>query len=778
MTGTYHPDMKYLFFTSFLLVAPAAIATNLIEGTSSQFSGPDELLLDPATSIIAVDINGSSGTLDVNGVTFQSDTAGPVSANGATVTTSATNAIDGWQTAPSYTGADATSATNLAAIMHDIRWSLAPSTIDVDVAGLTPGILYNVQLLFSENGSPTDRHWDIGIDGRLVVDDWTSRGPTEDPGPSSNMVGITYSGTFTPDADGVLNITMGREPFPGDANNTPFSGADNNPILQAVIVHFNAPPTAPEDIVLDPPEFPATALVGTTVGTLSSADPNGGFHTYTLVTGDGDTDNSKFLIDGDELQTNADFLASGGGSYSIRVRSTDETALSFEKAITITATSDSDNDDLPDNWELTYGTLADFTGLASGPGPGTGTGDFDGDGSSDADELANDTNPADTDSDDDGSNDGDEAANGTDPLDSDSDNDGLNDGDEATNGTNPLLGDTDGDTISDADEVTAGTNPLERDSDNDGADDNLDPEPNNPEVNSFTTVLVGEIIEFGGPDDLDLDPASSVIAVNSFGNIDLEVNGVTFLGDAPGAGTVTINGITVTTTATGQIANWATPANGGNVSPEFAGADQTSTDNLEVIMESIRWSLNPSPLTVDVSGLNPGTTYEVKLLTNEGGDRSRQWDIAVEGELVVDNYTSTGREVVDTWTPNNGFAYVGEFEAPGDGILNILMQPDIGGVGLRGADNNPILQAIIISEAGPGIPPTITNLDHDPATGQSTLTWNSLPGVQYTLEFSSNLEDPWVEIVDGIPSQGESTTFQDPFQQNNPKGFYRVRGTN
>jgi hypothetical protein len=41
----------------------------------------------------------------------------------------------------------------------------------------------------------------------------------------------------------------------------------------------------------------------------------------------------------------------------------------------------------------------------------------------------------------------------------------------------------------------------------------------------------GEIIIFHGPDDLHLDPASVIIAVDCYGDDDVEVNGVTFIAD-------------------------------------------------------------------------------------------------------------------------------------------------------------------------------------------------------------------------------------------------------
>jgi len=235
--------MKKTFYAilSAALFGTSAHGFTVITGSVSNFSGPDDLLLDPATNVVAVDSFGDNGSLVVNGVTFQSDIAGPVSGGGATVTTTASNTINSWQTAPAYTGADNTSTDNLELIMHDIRWSNAandgvnfPNQVNVDITGLTPGTNYNVQLLFSENGSVQDRRWDIGVDGVLAVDDYNTNG-------TSNTTASVYEGTFDPGADGTLNIVMGREPLPGDPNNTPFGGGDNNAILHAIIVHEAIP---------------------------------------------------------------------------------------------------------------------------------------------------------------------------------------------------------------------------------------------------------------------------------------------------------------------------------------------------------------------------------------------------------------------------------------------------------------------------------------------------------------------------------------------------------
>jgi len=757
------------FLVTFALInviaSASCYATTIISGGSIEFTSPDDLRLDPATVEIAMDVYGDADRV-VNGVTFQTDGqqdgVGTATSGAVTVTATAGNQINGWAAPPAFTGGTADSAANLAEIMSDIRWMNAPSPVTVDVTGLTPGDLYHIQLLFNEGGD-RGRQWDMGVDGVLVADNWTSEGAD---GVWADNNSFAYFGVFDPGADGTLNIVLQQ-----DIGGDPFDGLDGNPILQAVIVHRSAPPSPPDDIAIDPGEFTATVPTGTVVGTFTTSDPNGGSHTYVLAAGDGDTDNAKFQIVDDQLQTAFDFSALGGSTLSIRVRSTDDGGLFFEKIINVIANGDSDNDLLEDNWEMMFGTLADFTGLDNGPGPGAGTGDFDGDDSPDKDELAKGTDPTDVDSDDDGSDDGDESVAGTNPLDDDSDKDGLKDGDEVINMTDPLLPDSDGDTLLDGAEVTAGTDPNKKDTDEDGVDDNIDADPNDPNVISFTNVIVGEIIEFDGPDSLNLDPSTSVIAVNFSGDFDREVNGVTFLEDTSGGGTVTQDGVTVTTVATNQINDWA-------ATTQFTGADATSTENLEFIMQSIRWSpASDPPVTIDISGLIPGAQYEIQLLTNEGRDRLRTWDIAVEDELVVDNYTSSGMEILPTgaWTTANSFAYVGEFEAPADGTLNVVMQQQFGGIEARPFDNNPIIQGIIVHQAGPGTPFVITNIDYDLASKTSTLTWNSRPGAEYVVDFSVDLLEPWIEIEDSIQSQGDSTTFKDDNIHPETKGFYRVR---
>ncbi|MFM8572374.1 MAG: cadherin repeat domain-containing protein, partial [Pirellula sp.] len=96
------------------------------------------------------------------------------------------------------------------------------------------------------------------------------------------------------------------------------------------------PPLPPTDIDLDRTAIPENSPVGTLVGTLSSIDPNRfDTFTYSLVSGAGDTDNARFEIVGDQVFALETFDYETNQSFSIRVRSTDSTNLTYEESLII-----------------------------------------------------------------------------------------------------------------------------------------------------------------------------------------------------------------------------------------------------------------------------------------------------------------------------------------------------------------------------------------------------------------------------------------------------------
>ncbi|HET8816441.1 MAG TPA: FG-GAP-like repeat-containing protein, partial [Pseudidiomarina sp.] len=123
---------------------------------------------------------------------------------------------------------------------------------------------------------------------------------------------------------------------------------------------------APTDIALSNASVNQSGGANAVVGTLSSTDIDDANHTYTLVSGTGDTNNSAFNINGTTLRAN-DAGALANGSYSVRVRATDAGSLSFEKAFSVTVV-----DDIPTNFENGTPTISEITQTSFRV-----TGDFD-----------------------------------------------------------------------------------------------------------------------------------------------------------------------------------------------------------------------------------------------------------------------------------------------------------------------------------------------------------------------------------------------------------------
>ena len=79
---------------------------------------------------------------------------------------------------------------------------------------------------------------------------------------------------------------------------------------------------------------------GTAIGTFSSTDPDtSNTFAYSLVAGAGATDNASFTIVGTQLRSNAVLNFEAKPSLSIRVRTTDQSNLFFERTFTITVTN-------------------------------------------------------------------------------------------------------------------------------------------------------------------------------------------------------------------------------------------------------------------------------------------------------------------------------------------------------------------------------------------------------------------------------------------------------
>jgi hypothetical protein len=93
---------------------------------------------------------------------------------------------------------------------------------------------------------------------------------------------------------------------------------------------------------------------GTVVGHLSTTDPDDDTFVYSLVTGEGSSDNALFTIEGDALLTNASLDFEAKSSYSVRIRSLDAGGLWKDEVFTINAI---DANDAPASIELSASSI-------------------------------------------------------------------------------------------------------------------------------------------------------------------------------------------------------------------------------------------------------------------------------------------------------------------------------------------------------------------------------------------------------------------------------------
>lgn len=145
---------------------------------------------------------------------------------------------------------------------------------------------------------------------------------------------LTY--TLAPNATGSATITITLS----DQGGTADGGANVSTPPQSFVISAAAVPDTPYDIALSNNTLAENMPVGTLVGTLSSQDvdlPNDSF-SYSLVSGDGSTDNGSFLISGNQLLTTQSFNFEAKKTYTVRIRTTDSTNLSLDRIFVIQVT--------------------------------------------------------------------------------------------------------------------------------------------------------------------------------------------------------------------------------------------------------------------------------------------------------------------------------------------------------------------------------------------------------------------------------------------------------
>ncbi|BAZ48519.1 YD repeat protein [Nostoc sp. NIES-4103] len=108
----------------------------------------------------------------------------------------------------------------------------------------------------------------------------------------------------------------------------------------ALTITINPVNDAPTDLVLDPTVILENVPNNTKIGDFSTTDPDvGDSFTYSLVTGTGSTDNAAFTIVDNQLYINTSPDFETKSDYSVRVRTTDQSGLSFEQIFAINVTN-------------------------------------------------------------------------------------------------------------------------------------------------------------------------------------------------------------------------------------------------------------------------------------------------------------------------------------------------------------------------------------------------------------------------------------------------------
>jgi VCBS repeat-containing protein len=161
-------------------------------------------------------------------------------------------------------------------------------------------------------------------------------------GTAGNVTAWGADGSFTYDPNGQFEYLPA-----GNSTTDSFTytvsdghGGTDNATVTINITGVNDPPT---DISLDNSSVAENQPSGTAVGNFSTTDPDtGDTFTYSLVSGNGSTDNSSFNILNNSLRTSASFDYETKNSYSIRLRTTDSGTLYYEEAFNITVTNAND----------------------------------------------------------------------------------------------------------------------------------------------------------------------------------------------------------------------------------------------------------------------------------------------------------------------------------------------------------------------------------------------------------------------------------------------------
>jgi len=198
---------------------------------------------------------------------------------------------------------------------------------------------------FEYNGVASSAPTDINLSNNSVSDDSSSGTTVGTLSATDSDSGETYSFALVPGTgstdnnrfyiDG--NLLKTKEAFDYEIQ-TSYSirlWVDDGIYTYEKQMTISVTDDVPTDIALDASAITENCATNTIIGNFSTSD-NDASHTYTLISGTGDTDNSSFTISANQLKSNAIFDYETQSSYSIRVRITDNSGQTYDEIFTIT----------------------------------------------------------------------------------------------------------------------------------------------------------------------------------------------------------------------------------------------------------------------------------------------------------------------------------------------------------------------------------------------------------------------------------------------------------
>ena len=332
-------------------------------------------VIDEVTTIVTLAVSPGSVTEDgtTNFVYTFTRTGATTDALTVNYTVGGTATFDTDYTQTGAASFTATTGTVTFAAGSDTATVTIDPTADTNVEddetvtlNLAPGTGYAIGTTDAVVGIITNTDTDTETPGNQAPTNLALSATTVDENVPVNTVIGTFS---TTDPDTGNSFTYSLIAGTGDTDNTAFSivgnqlQINNSPdfetknsysirvkttdqgglsfekTLTITVNDVNETPTnqAPTDLALSATTVNENVPVNTVIGTFSSTDPDtGNTFTYSLIAGTGDTDNTAFSIVGNQLQINNSPDFETKNSYSIRVKTTDQGGLSFEKTLTIT----------------------------------------------------------------------------------------------------------------------------------------------------------------------------------------------------------------------------------------------------------------------------------------------------------------------------------------------------------------------------------------------------------------------------------------------------------